>query len=111
MVIVRIRQMVALSSVSELSQGLCTMFRCDRVGGEDLSHGGVMIVYAPHMMPVSSGIQHHPSLEVVSVLVKHHQLCIVVVYRRPQLSMTTFLPLYLLHRDCQHSCHLLASHN
>ena len=52
-----------------------------------------MIACAPHMLPVSSSIQHHPSLEVVSVLVNHHQLCIVVVYRRPQLSKTTFLPL------------------
>ena len=76
-----------------LSQGLCTMFRCDRAGSEDLSHGGVTIACAPHMLPVSSGIQHHPSLEVVSVLVEYHQLCIVAVYRRPQLSMTTFLPL------------------
>ena len=39
-------------------------------------------------------IQHHPSLEVVSVLVKQQQLCIVAVYRRPQLPLSTFIPLF-----------------
>ena len=44
-----------------LNQGLCTMFSCDRAGSEDLSHGGMMIACAPHMLSVSTGIQHHPS--------------------------------------------------
>ena len=39
-----------------------------------------MIACAPHMLPISTHIQHHPSLEVVSVLVKQQQLCIIAVY-------------------------------
>ena len=59
-----------------------------------ISHGCVMITCAPHMLPISTHIQHHPSLEVMSVLVKQQQLCIVAVYRRPQLPLSTFIPLF-----------------
>ena len=53
-----------------------------------------MIACAPHMLPIPTHIQHRPSLEVVSVLVKQQQLCIVAVYRRPQLPLSTFIPLF-----------------
>ena len=50
-----------------LNHGLSVVFRCDRAASEDLSRGGVMIACAPHMLPIPAHIQHHPSLEVVSV--------------------------------------------
>ena len=77
-----------------LYHGLSVVFRCDRAASEDLSRGGVMVACAPHMLPISTHIQHHPSLEVVSVLVKQQQLCIVAVYRRPQLPLSMFIPLF-----------------
>ena len=77
-----------------LNHGLSVVFRCDRAASEDLSRGGVMIACAQHMLPIPTHIQHYPSLEVVSVLVKQQQLCIVAVYRRPQLPLSTFIPLF-----------------
>ena len=47
------------------------------------------------VLPVSTHIQHNPSLDVVSIIqVNHHQLCIVVVHWRLQLTLSRFLPLF-----------------
>ena len=47
------------------------------------------------VLPVSTHIQHNPSLDVVSIIqVNHHQLCIVVVHWRLQLTLSRFFPLF-----------------
>ena len=53
-----------------------------------------MIACAPDLLPQSTPVQHHPSLEVVNVLVNHQQLCIIAVYRRPQLPLSVFISLF-----------------
>ena len=77
-----------------LSCSSSAQFRFDRDVSQDLSNGGVMIVCASHLMPHTVSLQHHRDLEIVSILVNHQQLCIVAVYRRPQLSLSRFLTLF-----------------
>ena len=74
------------------------MYRCDRVpsSAQDLSNGGVLIACASSLHPVRTSIQHPPTLEIVSIVVSTqtgHRICVVAVYRRPQLPLGTFLPL------------------
>ena len=74
------------------------LYRCDRVATstQDLSNGGVMIACAPSLHPQCINIQHPPSLEVVSIMVttrNNLQMCIVAIYRRPQLPLTNLLSL------------------
>ena len=81
------------------------VFRTDRVSSstQDLSNGGVMIVCADSFNPQPTNIQHPATLEVVNILVntqRHNQVCVVAVYRRPQLALRNFLRLvddYLRH--------------
>ena len=74
------------------------LYRCDRVATstQDLSNGGVMIACAPSLHPQCINIQHPPSLEVVSIMVttrNNLQMCIVAIYRPPQLPLTNLLSL------------------
>ena len=77
----------------------CTqVFRLDRVttSGQDLSNGGIMITCATSLLPESTNISHPTLLEVKSVILTPRpnlRICVVTVYRRPQLPMATFLPL------------------
>ena len=77
-----------------LKCGSSLLLRCDRPASQELSNGGVMVACVPDLLPELVHIQHSPSLEVVNILVNHHQICIIAVYRRPQLPLTTFLPLF-----------------
>ena len=74
------------------------LYRYDRVttSSQNLSNGGVMIACASSLQPHSISIQHPPSLEIVSIMVSTHrdlQMCVVVVYRRPQLPLRSLLSL------------------
>ena len=74
------------------------LYRCDCVpsSAQDLSNGGVLIACASSLHPVRTSIQHPPTLEIVSIVVSTqtgHRICVVAVYRRPQLPLGTFLPL------------------
>ena len=74
------------------------LYRCDRVttSNQDLSKGGVMIACSSALHPQCTNVQHPSSLEVISIIVSthtHHQMCIVAVYRRPQLLFSNFLSL------------------
>ena len=77
----------------------CTqVFKLDRVttSSQDLSNGGIMIACATSLLPESTNISHSTSLEVKSVTLTSHcnlKICVVAVYRHPQLPMATFLPL------------------
>ena len=85
------------------------LYRCDRVATntQDLSNGGVMIACAPSLHPQCINIQHPPSLEVVSIMVttrNNLQMCIVAIYRRPQLPLTNLFISVTFHiRQCQRS--------
>ena len=55
-----------------------------------------MIVCAESFNPQPTNIQHPATLEVVSILVdtqRYNQVCVVAVYRRPQLALGNFLHL------------------
>ena len=73
-------------------------YRYDRAtsSAQDLSNGGVLIACASSLHPLCTNIQHPPTLEIVSIVVSTkpgHHICVVAVYRRPQLPLDTFLPL------------------
>ena len=77
-------------------QDECLIFRldCQQTSTEDLSKGGVMIICPKLLQPVS---QTPPQIEVVSIIANsinsNCQVCVVAVYRRPQLPLAIFLPL------------------
>ena len=78
-----------------LNTEVSEVFRLDRVA-QDLSHGGIMIACATSLLPESTNISHPTLLEVKTVTVTTHsnlRMCVVAVYRRPQLPLATFLPL------------------
>ena len=72
------------------------VYRCDRpvAASQSVTGGGVLVMCASSLHSHSTNIQHHPSLEVVSVILNVSasvQMLIVGVYRRPQLPMTHFI--------------------
>ena len=74
------------------------MYRCDRMttSTQGLSNGGVMIACRSSLLPRCTGKPHSPSLEVESIIVDpcpNLRMCVIVVYRRPQLLLTNFLSL------------------
>ena len=75
------------------------VFRLDRVttSSQDLSNGGIMIACATSLLPESTNISHPTLLEIKSVTVTTNsnlRMYVVAVYRRPQLPLATFLPLF-----------------
>lgn len=74
------------------------MFQLDRItdDGQDLSNGGIMIACSTSLLPESFNIPHSSILEVKSISIttcSNLKMCIMAVYRRPQLPLATFLPL------------------
>ena len=75
----------------------CTVFRQDRIqtSTEDLAKGGIMIVCPSSLQPVRMNVPHPPQLEILTVKTSSTnsvgRMCIIAVYRRPQLA--TFLSL------------------
>ena len=72
------------------------VYRADRMASrtQDISNGGVMIICAESLDTLPFNINHATTLEVVSVCANTHsgiQICIVAVYRRPQLALGSFL--------------------
>ena len=61
---------------------------------QNLSNGGVMIACTTSLLPRSLDIAHSPLLEVKAVTVTTAagtQMCIIAIYRRPQLQLATLL--------------------
>ena len=77
----------------------CVIFRLDREHNtiEDLYKGGVMIICPKSLKPVRISIHTQPQFEVVAIIAttlnSNEQICVVAVYRRPQLPLGVFLPL------------------
>ena len=74
------------------------VFRFDHVAtsSQSLSNGGIMIACATSLLPESMNISHPSLLEIKSITVTIHsdlRMCVVAVYRRPQLPLATFLTL------------------
>ena len=74
------------------------VFKLDRVAtsSRDLSNDGIMIACATSLVPISVNISHPPLLEIKSITIttcSNLKMCIVAVYRHPQLPLSTFLPL------------------
>ena len=72
------------------------MYRADRTStdAQNLSNGGIMIAYTTDLLPRNLHIAHTPLLEVKAITVTTPagtQMCIIAVYRRPQLPLPTFL--------------------
>ena len=71
------------------------IFRLDRPSDSlDLNNGGIMITCAPSLHPESISISHSALLEVLSIVITPYsslRIFVIVVYRRPQLPLTTFL--------------------
>ena len=72
------------------------VYRPDRTStdAQNLSNGGIMIACATSLLPRSLDITHSPLLEVKAVTVTTPagtQMCIIAIYRRPQLQLATFL--------------------
>ena len=75
------------------------VYRFDRntTSTQDLSNGGVMIACASSLMSERTNVPHPPTLEVESILVNARsnlRICVIAVYRRPQLLLSTFLALF-----------------
>ena len=76
----------------------CQVYRADRTStdAQNLSNRGVMIACATSLLPQNLQIAHSPLLEVKAITVttpSKANMCIVTVYRRPQLPLATFLTL------------------
>ena len=74
------------------------VYRADRTrtDAQNLSNGGVMVACATSLLPQNLQIAHSPLLEVKAITVtspSKANMCIVTVYRRPQLQLATFLTL------------------
>ena len=74
------------------------MFRLDRIAtsSQDLSNGGIMIACARSLLLENTNISHPTLLETKSITItthSNHRMYVVAVYRRPQLPLSTFLPL------------------
>jgi DNA replication protein DnaC len=81
-----------------LNPAVYEVFRLDRVttSNQDLSNGGIMIACATSLLPETTNISHPALLEIKSIIVitsSNLRMCVVAVYRRPQLPLATFLPL------------------
>ena len=84
------------------------LYRFDRVTTctQDLSNGVVMIACALSLQSQCTNIPHPHTLEVESILFNAHPnlwMCVIAVYRRPQLLLATFLS--LLHDYLNHIQH------
>lgn len=71
------------------------IFRLDRSSSTlDLNNGGIMITCAPSLLPESISVSHSALLEILGIVITPHsslRMFVIVVYRRPQLPLATFL--------------------
>jgi ATP-dependent DNA helicase PIF1 len=74
------------------------VFMLDRLqaSNEDLMKGGIMILCSRSLQPVQISIEHPWQLEVLSIMTlstnsADNRMCIVVVYKRPQQPLQSFL--------------------